>query len=214
MTYRGIIYDLDGVICNTDEYHYEAWKSVSDEEGIYFDRVINNRLRGVSRRESLEIILERYEGEMSEEKKLEVLERKNGIYLELLEKMTAKDLSAEVKETLDLLRAKGLKQAIGSSSRNAVTILNKLGLGDYFDAISDGSMIARSKPDPEVFLLAASMIGLEPKECLVVEDAIAGAEAAQAGGMDCAAMGDAVSSEIPKYKLNSFSDLLDLFPNL
>jgi len=207
---KGIIFDLDGVICSTDDYHYEAWKSVADELGIYFDRIINNRLRGVSRKESLEIILERYNGIMSEEQKIEVLTRKNDLYLMLLQNMSPKDLTNEVKTTLDKLRAKRLKLAIGSSSRNAVAILNKLGLGNFFDAISDGTNITYSKPHPEVFLIAAKMIKLKPSECLIIEDAHAGVEAARAGGFECAAMGDALNSDLPEYKLNTFSDILEI----
>ena len=210
MKFRGLILDLDGVLVNTDEYHYEAWKETADRLGIYFDRIINNRLRGVSRRESLEIILERYEGELSEYKKKEVLGNKNGIYLSLLREMSPKDLDKSVLDTLHKLRDKGLKLSIGSSSKNARVILEKIGLGDFFDAISDGNNITNSKPDPEVFLKAAAMIGLIPSECLVVEDAIAGVEAAKAGGFACAAIGDALKSNLPEYKLSKFSDLLKI----
>ena len=143
--YNAVIFDLDGVICHTDKYHYQAWKAVADELGIYFDEEINNRLRGVSRMESFEIILERYEGEMSEEEKECWTTKKNDIYKELLKNMSPADLSAEVKETLDDLRANGHKLAIGSSSKNARFILGQLGLGEYFDAISDGNNISKSK---------------------------------------------------------------------
>lgn len=209
MKYKGIIFDLDGVICHTDHYHYLAWKSLADKLGIYFDEIINNRLRGVSRMESLSIILERNEGEpLTENEKNEGAEEKNTLYREHLQKMSPDDLSDEVKDTLDKLRAMGLKLAIGSSSKNAPLILERIGLGDYFDAISDGNNIENSKPHPQVFLMAADFIGLEPKDCLVVEDAKAGLEAAIAGGMDCAAIGDAVSSGLGTYNLDTFADLL------
>lgn len=208
MKYRAVIFDLDGVICHTDKYHYQAWKAVADQLGIYFDEVINNRLRGVSRMESFEIILERYEGVMSQEEKIAYTEKKNDIYKELLKNMNPGDLSLEVKETLDGLRAKGLKLAIGSSSKNARFILGQLGLGDYFDAVSDGNNISKSKPDPEVFVKAAQYLGEEPGNCLVVEDAKAGLEAAIGGGMDCAAIGDAVLSGLGTYNLKTFGDLL------
>lgn len=208
MKYRAVIFDLDGVICHTDKYHYQAWKAVADELGIYFDEVINNRLRGVSRMESFEIILERYDGIMSQEGKVAYTEKKNNIYKELLKNMSPEDLSSEVKETLDALRAKGLKLAIGSSSKNARFILGQLGLDQYFDAISDGNNISKSKPDPEVFVKAAEYLGEEPKDCLVVEDAKAGLEAAIGGGMDCAAIGDAVLSGLGTYNLATFRDLL------
>lgn len=208
MKYRGIIFDLDGVICHTDAYHYQAWKAVADDLGIYFDEAINNRLRGVSRMESFEIILENYGGTMSEEEKVRHAEEKNEIYKGLLRTMSPVDLSGEVKETLDELRRRGFKLAVGSSSKNARYILNQLGLGDYFDAVSDGSQITRSKPDPEVFLLAAKLMGEAPKDCLVVEDAEAGLAAARAGGMDAAGIGDASECELADYHLKNFRELL------
>ena len=125
MKYKAVIFDLDGVICHTDTYHYQAWKQIADELGIYFDEEINNRLRGVSRMESFEIILERYDGTMSLEDKVVYTTRKNEAYKELLKNMSPADLSPEVKETLDGLRAKGLKLAIGSSSKNAGFILER-----------------------------------------------------------------------------------------
>lgn len=210
MKYKAVIFDLDGVICHTDMYHYQAWKQIADELGIYFDEEINNRLRGVSRMESFEIILERYEGTMSLEDKVVYTTRKNEAYKELLKNMSPADLSPEVKEALDGLRAKGLKLAIGSSSKNAGFILERLGLDGYFDAVSDGNNITRSKPDPEVFVKAAQLVGEASGDCLVVEDAKAGLEAAIGGGMDCAAMGDAVASGLATYDLTEFSDLLKI----
>ena len=210
MKYKAVIFDLDGVICHTDMYHYQAWKQIADELGIYFDEEINNRLRGVSRMESFEIILERYEGTMSLEDKVVYTTRKNEAYKELLKNMSPADLSPEVKETLDGLRAKGLKLAIGSSRKNAGFILERLGLDGYFDAVSDGNNITRSKPDPEVFVKAAQLVGEASGDCLVVEDAKAGLEAAIGGGMDCAAMGDAVASGLATYDLTEFSDLLKI----
>ena len=210
MKYKAVIFDLDGVICHTDMYHYQAWKQIADELGLYFDEEINNRLRGVSRMESFEIILERYEGTMSLEDKVVYTTRKNEAYKELLKNMSPADLSPEVKETLDGLRAKGLKLAIGSSSKNAGFILERLGLDGYFDAVSDGNNITRSKPDPEVFVKAAQLVGEASGDCLVVEDAKAGLEAAIGGGMDCAAMGDAVASGLATYDLTEFSDLLKI----
>lgn len=208
--YTGIIFDLDGVICFTDHYHYLAWKAIADKKGIYFDEVINNRLRGVSRMESLEIILERCEEMLTQDEKNALAEEKNGIYKELLKNMSPDDLSAEVKDTLDALRAKGLKLAIGSSSKNTQFILERIGLKGYFDAVSDGNNITNSKPDPEVFLKAAQFIGEEPKDCLVIEDAYAGIDAACAGGFDSAAIGDASAYEKSTYRLNRFSDLLGI----
>ena len=208
MKYKGIIFDLDGVICFTDKYHYQAWKIMADEEGIYFDEEINNRLRGISRMESLEIILERRTREYTEEEKVALATHKNNLYRELLANMTTDDLSSETKETLEKLRSLGLKLAIGSSSKNAKFILERIGLIDFFDAISDGTNISNSKPDPEVFVKGAQMIGLEPSDCLVVEDAYAGVDAACNGGFDSAAIGDASSYEKATYSLRVFADLL------
>lgn len=207
MNYKGIIFDLDGVICFTDKYHYQAWKQMADEIQVYFDETINNRLRGVSRMESLDIILERSERSYSMAEKEALAEKKNEVYRELLEKMSPADLSDEVKNTLDSLRANGCKLAIGSSSKNAKRILERIGLGTYFDAISDGTNISRSKPDPEVFLKAAEFLQLAPRECLIVEDAIAGIEAASAGGFDSAGLGEAAGCEKVTYPLTCFSDL-------
>ena len=210
MKYKGIIFDLDGVICFTDKYHYEAWKIMADEEGIYFDEQINNRLRGISRMESLEIILERRQREYTDEEKVALATHKNNLYRELLANMTPADLANETKETLEKLRGLGLKLSIGSSSKNAKFILERIGLIDFFDAISDGTNISNSKPDPEVFTKGAQMINLDPSECLVVEDAYAGIDAACYGGFDSAAIGDASSYDKATYSLNVFADLLEV----
>ena len=191
MKYQAVIFDLDGVICFTDEYHYLAWKQMADSLGVYFDREINNRLRGVSRMESLEIVLERYEGPaLSAERKAELAAMKNDIYRESLAQMSPADLSDEVRSTLDGLRGMGLKLAIGSSSKNTPFILGQLGLGGYFDAVSDGNNITRSKPDPEVFLKAAEML------------------AGRAGGFDVACVGDAAKARAGEYNMDSIKELL------
>lgn len=206
--YQAVIFDLDGVICFTDEYHYRAWKRIADELDIPFDRTVNNRLRGVSRMESLEIILENNQGEpFSEAEKQSLAADKNELYKEFLTQMSEKDLSAEVKETLDALRAKGLALAIGSSSKNTPFILASIGLGNYFDAVSDGNNITHSKPHPEVFEKAAAMLGVKPEYCLVVEDAVSGAEAGHAAGMDVACLGDASEKGAGEYNLHTFSEL-------
>ena len=196
MKFKAIIFDLDGVICFTDEYHYRAWKALADRLNAPFDRTINNRLRGVSRMASLEIVLETYTGpELSEEEKAALATEKNEMYRESLKEMSPADLSDEVRETLNALRAKGLKLAIGSSSKNAPFILKQIGLEGFFDAVSDGNNISRSKPDPEVFLKAAEYLGMDPADCLVVEDAVSGAEAGHAGGMKVACLGDAAAAD-------------------
>lgn len=210
MKYQGIIFDLDGVICSTDEYHYRAWKALADRLNIPFDREINNRLRGVSRMESLEIILEKSSKAYTREEKLAFAEEKNKLYRELLGNMSVADLTDEVRHTLSSLRAQGARLAIGSSSKNAPFILEQIGLSTFFDAVADGNCIVHSKPHPEVFLKAADMLELKPAVCLVVEDAHAGVEAAVAGSFDCAAIGDAVGDDQATYHLNTFADLLKI----
>ena len=210
MKYKGIVFDLDGVICSTDEYHYLAWKALADRLGIPFDRERNSLLRGVSRMQSLEIILEKSGKTYSATEKAAFAEEKNQTYRELLGRMLPANLSGNVKSTLFSLREKGLKLAIGSSSKNTPFILERIGLGNFFDAVADGNCITHSKPHPEVFLKAAGMIGLSPQDCLVVEDAHAGVEAARAGGFDCAALGDAKDDPKATWHLAEFSDLLSL----
>lgn len=211
MSFKAIIFDLDGVICSTDEYHYRAWKALADKLGAPFDRVKNNRLRGVSRMASLEIVLETYTGpSLSDEQKLALATEKNEIYRESLKEMSTADLSDEVRETLDALRAKGFLLTIGSSSKNTPFILHQIGLDNYFDAISDGNNITHSKPDPEVFLKAAEFVGAEPADCLVVEDAVSGAEAGHAAGMKVACVGDAAKKGAGDWNLSSFSELIDV----
>lgn len=208
MKYKAIIFDLDGVICSTDKYHYNAWKIIADEIGVEFNETINNRLRGIGRMESLDIILESYRGKLSVEEKIKYTEKKNDYYRQSLQKMSPEDLSQEVQDTLNKVKAKGIKVAIGSSSKNAKLILKQIGLEKFFDAISDGNNITHSKPNPEVFLKASVYLGIAPQSCLVVEDAEAGLEAAYAANMDCAAIGDATRYHLATYNLNRFSDLL------
>nr|MCR4719517.1 beta-phosphoglucomutase [Bacillota bacterium] len=180
---KAVIFDLDGVIISTDDCHYEAWKKLADEEGIYFDRKINDRLRGVSRMASLEIVLEKSEKVYTEKEKAELAERKNNYYKEFIKKLTPNDILPGVMDNLEELKQNGIKIAIGSSSKNTPIILKQIGLDRYFDAVSDGNNITKSKPDPEVFLKAAEMLKIPPENCLVVEDADAGIEAGKKGGM-------------------------------
>ena len=211
MKFQAVIFDLDGVICFTDEYHYQAWKKMSDGLGVPFDREINNRLRGVSRMDCLEIILEKYHGPaLSDEQKAALAQQKNDMYRESLKDMSPADLSGEVKETLDALRGMGLKLAIGSSSKNTPFILGQIGLGTYFDAVSDGNNITRSKPDPQVFMMAADMLGIAPEHCLVVEDAVSGAEAGHAGGMKVVCLGDAALNKAGDWNMQSIRELTDI----
>ena len=202
---KAVIFDLDGVIVSTDDCHYEAWKKMADEEGIYFDKTINNRLRGVSRMESLEIVLERAEKEYSEEEKLQLAERKNGYYKEVITKLTPNDILPGAKENLEELRKNGIKIAIGSSSKNTPVILKQIGLDNYFDAVSDGNNITNSKPDPEVFLKAADMLSIPYGECMIVEDADAGIEAGKRAGMKTLSVHGAKGADVEIENLNEKS---------
>lgn len=209
---KAIIFDLDGVICFTDKFHYQAWKTLADRLGVYFDEKINDRLRGVSRMASLEIILERAAEEYTQEQKDAFAEEKNNTYRKLLKTMSPANLTDEVRNTLVELRRRGYKLSIGSSSKNTKFILNQIGLGSFFDAVADGTDITCSKPDPEVFLKSAAKLGVDPTDCAVVEDAKAGIEAAKAGGMTALALlGDAMGCGLEDYNLKSFSDLLNIF---
>ena len=208
---KAVIFDLDGVICFTDKYHYLGWKMLADRLGIYFDEKINDRLRGVSRMASLEIVLERSEKTYTESEKEAFAAEKNENYRRLLANMSPADLTEEVRNTLDELRRRGYLLAIGSSSKNAKFILERIGLGSFFDAIADGTDITRSKPDPEVFLVAARKLGLDPGSCAVVEDARSGIQAAKAAGMTALALfGDAKGCGFEDCDLLSFSDLLNV----
>ena len=180
---KAVIFDLDGVIVSTDDCHYRAWKKMADEEGIYFDRKINNRLRGVSRIASLDIVLERADKKYSDEEKAALAERKNNYYRELICELTPNDILPGAADTLLKLKNSGIKIAIGSSSKNTPVILKQIGLDNFFDAVSDGNNITHSKPDPEVFLKAAEMLGISPEDCMIVEDADAGIEVGKRAGM-------------------------------
>ncbi|HIR22764.1 MAG TPA: beta-phosphoglucomutase [Candidatus Scatosoma pullicola] len=210
MKYKGVIFDLDGVICFTDELHYLAWKALADRLNIYFDREINQRMRGVSRMDSLNILLEKSDVEYSEVQKEAFAAEKNAIYADSLRKMSEKDVSDDVRQTLKTLREKGVKIALGSSSKNAQAILERIGLEEMFDAVSDGNGLEKFKPDPEVFLKAAEKLGLEPKDCLVVEDAVAGIDAGVAGGFATAGIGPAAGYDKAGYKIEKVSDILKI----
>lgn len=180
---KAVIFDLDGVIVSTDDCHYRAWKKMADEEGIYFDRKINNRLRGVSRMASLDIVLERADKKYSDEEKAALAERKNNYYRELICELMPNDILPGAADTLLKLKNSGIKIAIGSSSKNTPVILKQIGLDNFFDAVSDGNNITHSKPDPEVFFKAAEMLGISPEDCMIVEDADAGIEAGKRASM-------------------------------
>lgn len=210
MKKTAVIFDLDGVIVSTDKFHYKAWKQLADREEIYFDKTINNRLRGVSRRESLHIILERSVADYTNDEISEMLEFKNNIYKESLRELSEKDILSNFNELYSILKENNVTMAIGSSSKNTKTILKQIGLIDAFDAIADGNDIKRSKPHPEVFLLAAERLGVNPRDCYVIEDAIAGIEAAKACGMTAIAINDAVKSDLADYCIENLLEIKDI----
>ncbi|RCJ23866.1 beta-phosphoglucomutase [Nostoc minutum NIES-26] len=184
---RGVIFDLDGVLTDTAEYHYLAWQKLADEEGIPFNRLANEALRGVSRRASLMLIVK--DRQYSEAQIQEMMERKNRYYVELLKNITQNDLLPGAIALLDELRQAGIKTAIGSASKNARTVLQRLGIADKVDAIADGYSVQKPKPAPDLFLYAANQLGLEPAQSVVIEDAAAGIEAALAAGMWAVGLG-------------------------
>src|SRR5215208_5823570 len=180
MTIRGFIFDLDGVLTDTAEYHYRGWKRLAEEEGLPFTRADNEALRGIPRRESLMLILR--ERTFPEEKILGLMNRKNNYCLEFIREISPKDLLPGAREILDEIKAQGLKSGLGSASKNAREVVQRLGIAHLLDAIADGNSVARQKPAPDLFLHAAALLKLMPDECVVVEDAAAGVEAGRAGG--------------------------------
>lgn len=187
MMIKGFIFDLDGVLTDTAEYHFRGWKRLADEEGLPFTRTDNEALRGVPRRESLLLILKSQP--VPEEKLQEMMDRKNRYYLEFIHEIKPSDLLPGALSFLQELRLAGLKTAIGSASKNAAEVIERLGIRSLFDAISDGHSVERQKPAPDLFLHAAAQLGLDPGECVVVEDAAAGVAAAKAGGFFTVGLG-------------------------
>ena len=211
---RAFIFDLDGVITDTAEYHFRGWKRLADEEGLPFTREDNEHLRGIARRESLMLILK--DRMYLEEKIQEMMERKNGYYLEFIKEISPRDLLPGARELLEEIRAAGLKNALGSASKNASEVIERLGIRSLFDAISDGHSVERQKPAPDLFLHAAQQLDLSPAECVVVEDAAAGIEAARAGGFWSVGLGPTervgkADGIFPSLSGVHLSDLLKVF---
>lgn len=214
MNIKAIIFDLDGVLIHTDEFHYMAWKKVFDGEGIPFDRKINERLRGVSRMESLEIGLEKAKRAYSLKEKEALAVKKNNVYRASLERLDNSTIQTDVTESLKALKNNGFKLAVASSSKNAGLILDKTGLRFFFNALVDGNDINKSKPDPEVFLKAALKLNEQPSHCMVVEDAFAGIEAAKKGGMTATAIGFATACNKADFKIKTLSDILPIIKGM
>lgn len=214
---QGFIFDLDGVLTDTAEIHYLAWKKLADEEGIPFNREANEALRGVSRRASLMLIIGNRP--YSEAQIQEMMERKNRYYIELIQDMTPKDLLPGAIALLDELRQAGIKIGIGSASKNARTVLERLGIVDKVDAIADGYSVQEPKPAPDLFLYAAKQLGIKPEESVVVEDATAGIDAALAAGMWAVGLGPvervgAAHIVLPSLAGIKWADLRDQFSKI
>jgi beta-phosphoglucomutase len=184
------LFDLDGVVVDTAKYHFIAWKALAEELGFEFTIEDNERLKGVSRMQSLEILLEVGGLKFSQAEKLAMAEKKNELYVSFIEKMTPEETLPGVEKFLQELRDNGIKVGLGSASKNAPMILKRIELSGMFDAIVDGNSITEAKPNPEVFLKGAEELGVLPENCVVFEDAIAGIEAAQIANMYSVGIGD------------------------
>ena len=205
---KTFIFDLDGVILSTDEYHFLAWSEITKEEGLVFNREINNKLRGISRIQSLEIILGFNEKHYDDAEKFRLIEKKNEIYMQSLAGLNQDSIAPEVIQTITKIKKAGYKIAVGSSSKNATDILKRCKIYDLFDAVSDGNNISRSKPDPEVFLKGAEMMNVLPIETYVVEDECSGIDAANTGGFVSIGINNASRYNKADYSINRFEDLL------
>lgn len=186
---KACIFDLDGVIVDTAHYHFLAWKRLADELGIRFTEEDNERLKGVSRMQSMDILLSLGNVSLSQHDKETLANKKNTWFVDYVERMMPEEIYPGVKALLEQLRKQGVKTGLASSSKNARTVIQRLHIESYFDVVVDGTMIVHSKPDPEIFLLAASRLGVDSKDCVVFEDAEAGVEAALAAGMKCVGVG-------------------------
>lgn len=207
--WEAVIFDLDGVIVDTAKYHYLAWKRLADEKGIPFTEKDNERLKGVSRMASLEILLSLGNVDLSEEEKAVLANRKNTWYVEMIDRLTKAELLPGAEALLKRLKTDGVKIALGSASKNAERILARLEIGDYFDARIDGTKVSKAKPDPEVFLLAAKNVGAAPETCLVFEDAPAGIVAAKRAGMHVVGIGKRQNLPEADWILESLDEIRD-----
>jgi beta-phosphoglucomutase len=209
------IFDLDGVIVDTAKYHFSAWKNLANSLGFDFTEEQNEQLKGVSRVKSLEILLNIGNVHISEEKKQQLLIETNTDYLGFVNKMTSKEILPGVNEILSFLETNSIEFALGSASKNAPLILEKVGLLNSFTAIVDGNHVSKAKPDPEVFLIGAEKLKMKPENCVVVEDAIAGVQAANTAQMVSIGIGDENVLSEADYVFKNMSDITsDFLQNL
>ncbi|WP_282073822.1 beta-phosphoglucomutase [Polaribacter atrinae] len=204
---KGFIFDLDGVIVDTAKYHYLAWKKLANELGFEFTKEQNELFKGVSRKRCLEILLEIGKREATQKEFDTWMVEKNVDYLKYIENMDASEILPDVPKVLAFLKEQNIPIALGSASKNAQPILEKVGLLHYFDAIVDGNNVTKAKPDPEVFLLAAKQLGVNAADCVVFEDAVAGVEAANAAKMISIGIGD---QEILSEAVHNFNDFTEI----
>ena len=210
---KAIIFDLDGVLTDTSEYHYQSWKRLADEEGIPFTRQENDdHLRGVSRKDSLTYLLKGRK--VSDAQFQEMMDRKNSYYLELINKMTPNDLVPGGRQLLQEIRQAGIKIAVASASKNSRTVLEHLNITDLLDGVADGYSVVNSKPAPDIFVYAAGIVEIPTPDCLVIEDADAGVESAKTGGMQALGIGPAerfhrADKVLPTLANKHLQDLLD-----
>ena len=202
---KAVIFDLDGVITDTSEYHYQAWKRLADEEGISFNIDDNDKLRGVSRSECLKILLNGKQ--ISAEQFQKMMDRKNEYYVELLRQMTSENILSGAKEIVLELKRRGIKTAIASVSKNTRTVLQGTRIEDLFDVIADGYSVKNTKPAPDIFLFAAKELGVKPEDCAVVEDAEAGIDAALAGNMLSIGIGPKERVGKARYRFEKIGDI-------
>ena len=205
--HKGLLFDLDGVIVDTAKYHYLAWKEIASDLGIDFTEQDNERLKGVSRMHSFEIVLEVGGKTMSQEEKEQYCEKKNEVYLTYIRKLEESEILPGVREFLEDVKRKGYKIALGSASKNSRLILDRLHLTEIFDEIIDGTKTSKAKPDPEVFVLGAKALGFACEECIVFEDAAAGIEAAHAGGMQTVGIGSKERLPEADFNIPGFADI-------
>ena len=216
MKIKACLFDLDGVIVDTAKYHFLAWKTLADELGISFTEENNEMLKGVSRMQSLEIILNLGKRTLTDQEKLLFADKKNQVYLDYIYRMQADELLPGAKEFIEEIKQNGMSMALGSASKNAPLILQQLKIENLFDAVVDGNEVMEAKPDPEVFLKGAKALKTDPRNCVVFEDAMAGVEAAKNAGMFCIGIGDPTTLSqadhvIPGFQGFGLRSLTNLF---
>jgi len=206
---KALVFDLDGVITDTAELHYLAWKKLADELGLYFDKEQNEALKGVSRIGSFEIILKNNQklDAYTYEEKEKLANYKNEYYKELIETLTPSDILPGIEQLLIDARAIGIKTAVASVSKNAPRVLERIGLTKYFDTVADAAKVKNSKPDPEIFLTCASQLGIDPKDCIGIEDAQAGIEGILSAGMYAVGINVMITTKAPDLMLTSTAEL-------